>query len=158
MKAFEQSLPMMMHRALNAVMAEFRRIFARFGVTERQWRVLRLLWDADGRHLASLAEGTLIPAPSLVGVIDRLEARGLVERQRSDQDRRVVQVWLTPAGFDLKTAVTPLVDETYTTFESLISTEEWRSLATTLDKIADRAPQPGKTAASAAQTRTGATP
>lgn len=155
MKAFERSLPMMMHRALNAVMPEFRRIFTRFGVTERQWRVLRLLWDADGQPLLTLAEGALIPAPSLVGVIDRLEARGLVQRRRSEQDRRVVQVWLTPVGFDLKAVVTPLVDDAYTAFEGLISAEEWRFLATVLDKIADRA-QPNENAANGAvQTTTG---
>ena len=141
MKAFERSLPMMMHRALNAVMPGFRRIFTRFGVTERQWRVLRLLWEADGKPLLALAEGTLIPAPSLVGIIDRLQARGLVERRRSEQDRRVVRIWLTEAGFNLKAAVTPLVDEAYTAFEGLISAEEWRALAATLGKIANQVQQ-----------------
>ena len=154
MRAFEQSLPMMMHRALNAVMPGFRRIFTQFGVTERQWRVLRLLWEADGRPLLALAEATLIPPPSLVGVIDRLQARGLVERRRSAQDRRVVQVWLTQEGGNLKVAVTPLVDEAYTAFERLISTEEWQSLSTTLGKIADRASR-SEEAAGATQTRTG---
>ena len=141
MKAFEQSLPMMMHRALNAVMPGFRRIFTRFGVTERQWRVLRQLWDADGQPLQALAEGALIPAPSLVGVIDRLASRGLVERRRSEEDRRVVRICLTQAGQDLEAEVTPLVDAAYSAFEGWITAEEWRSLATTLDKIAVHAHQ-----------------
>ena len=99
---FSRSLPMMLYRALDAVMPRFRRIFNEFGLTEQQWRVLRVLWVVNGVSLRELADLTLIPAPSLVGVVDRLQKSGLITRRRSDADRRVVFVVATPAGLDLQ--------------------------------------------------------
>jgi DNA-binding MarR family transcriptional regulator len=85
---FSRSLPMMLYRTLDTVMPRFRRIFSDFGITEQQWRVLRVLWEHDAVTINRLAELTLIPAPSLVGVVDRLERNELVIRQRSQADRR----------------------------------------------------------------------
>ena len=139
MRNFDQSLPMLLYRALNALMPEFRAIFRQFGLTERQWRVLRVLWEDDGRPLLALADRTLIPAPSLIGVIDRLRKEGLVERHRSATDRRVVQVWLTDGGRALQAEVTPLVDGAYGVFEGFLAPEEWRALTAMMEKIACRA-------------------
>lgn len=145
MKPFDNSLPMMLYRTLDAVMPAFRSIFARFGLTEPQWRVLRVLWEEweeweeDGKPLLALAQSTLIQAPSLVGVVDRLQRDGLVERRRSEVDRRVVRVCLTRAGRALKARVTPLVDAAYTDLQATLSDVEWAELLVTLDKVAVRA-------------------
>ena len=142
MKPFDNSLPMMLYRTLDAVMPAFRSIFARFGLTEQQWRVLRVLWEEweeDGKPLLALAQSTLIQAPSLVGVVDRLQRDGLVERRRSEVDRRVVRVCLTGAGRALKVRVTPLVDAAYTDLQATLSDVEWAELLVTLDKVAVRA-------------------
>lgn len=138
MKPFETSLPMMLYRTLDAVMPGFRAIFARFGLTEQQWRVLRVLWEQDGKPLLALAQATLIQPPSLVGVVDRLQRDGLVERQRSKLDRRVVRVCLTAAGRSLEARVVPLVDSAYSYLESTVSDSEWAGLLATLERVADR--------------------
>ena len=70
MQTFSESLPMMLYSALDAVMPRFRRIFKDFGLTEQQWRVLRVLWEADPVAFQTMSEITLIPPPSLVGVIE----------------------------------------------------------------------------------------
>ena len=57
---------MRLYRALDAVMPAFRQVFSEFGLTEQQWRVLRVLWEQGAVPLSSLASATLIPAPSLV--------------------------------------------------------------------------------------------
>lgn len=144
MKPFDSSLPMMLYRTLDAVMPAFRAIFAQFDLTEQQWRVLRALWERDARPLVALAEATLIQAPSLVGIVDRLQRNGLVERRRSDLDRRVVRVRLTAAGAALEAHVTPLVDAAYADLEGLVSQDEWNSLISTLAKMADRAKANGR--------------
>ena len=144
MRDFDRSLPMLMHRALNAVLPRFRTIFRRFGLTEQQWRVLRVLWEADGAPLLALAARTLIPAPSLVGVVDRLQRDGLVERRRSEADRRLAQVWLSDAGRGLEQAVNPLVDAAYAELENLVSAAEWQALTATLNKIANQAADQGR--------------
>lgn len=50
------------------------------------------------RRMTDLAEATDISSASLTGIVDRLEQRGLVHRDRSDDDRRVVTVGLTARG------------------------------------------------------------
>lgn len=53
---------------------------------------------AAGPNVGQLAEHLLLRHHSAVGLLDRLEARGLVDRARADADRRQVQVHLTPLG------------------------------------------------------------
>lgn len=61
---------------------------------------IRALTDADstGPNVGQLAEHLLLRHHSAVGLLDRLEQRGLVERARTDADRRQVRVHLTVLG------------------------------------------------------------
>jgi len=133
---FSRSLPMMLYRALDAVMPRFRRIFNEFGLTEQQWRVLRVLWEHDDTAFGDLAEQTLIPAPSLVGVVDRLARQGLVARRRSEADRRNVFVHATEKGRDLHRDVRPRVNAAYAELRSSINDNEWDQLITGLERLA----------------------
>ena len=127
---------MMLYRALDAVMPRFRLIFNEFGVTEQQWRVLRVLWEHDECAFRTLAEATLIPAPSLVGVVDRLSTSGLVERRRSESDRRNVSVLATRKGKELEAKVRPRVEAAYIELRSAIDAREWQQLIDGLDLLA----------------------
>jgi len=135
MTPFARSLPMMLYRTLDAVMPAFRAVFARFDLTEPQWRVLRVLWERDGTPVVELAGVTLIPAPSLVGVLDRLQRAGLVERRPSSRDRRQVHVHLTAHGRALEKRVRPLVDAAYARLEDALAPGEWRALYDALDRV-----------------------
>ncbi|MGI9238810.1 MAG: MarR family transcriptional regulator [Woeseiaceae bacterium] len=139
-QGFSRSLPMMLYRALDAVMPRFRKIFNEFGLTEQQWRVLRVLWEHDETAFRDLSDITLIPAPSLVGVVDRLTKQGLVARRRSDQDRRSVFVFATEQGSALHQRVKPHVDEAYADLRGSISDDEWRELIGGLERIASLEP------------------
>lgn len=133
---FSQSLPMMLYRALDTVMPRFRKIFNEFGLTEQQWRVLRVLWEHGEVAFNALSAATLIPAPSLVGVVDRLTSNGLVERLRSDSDRRKVSVTATRAGMDLEGKVTPRVDAAYAELRNALDAQQWQQLIDGLQLIA----------------------
>ena len=135
MQTFSRSLPMMLYRTLDAVMPRFRSIFGEFGLTEQQWRVLRVLWEVDGIGLTELAEITRIPAPSLVGVVDRLGRNGLVERRRSDADRRIVFVHATDQGQQLEKDVRPKVVQAYSELQSLVDPADWERLITGMETI-----------------------
>ena len=135
MQSFSGSLPMMLYSALDAVMPRFRKIFKKFGLTEQQWRVLRVLWEIDSVALQNLAEITLIPAPSLVGIIDRLETSDLVERRRSKTDRRVVYIHATKAGQKLEQKVQPEVDRLYAELQASIDPKTWDRLMAGLENI-----------------------
>jgi homoprotocatechuate degradation regulator HpaR len=133
---FSQSLPMMLYRALDAVMPRFRIIFNEFGLTEQQWRVLRVLWQHDDIAFNELAGLTLIPAPSLVGVIDRLSKNGLVVRRRSDKDRRNVFIVATKHGNDLAEKVGPRVEQAYAALRTAVDSKDWEQLIRGLDQVA----------------------
>lgn len=68
------------------------------GLTPAQFDIVATLGNTSGMPFRALGESTLITKGTLTGVIDRLEARGLVERVASETDRRSVTVRLTAAG------------------------------------------------------------
>lgn len=84
--------------ALLRLARELRRETEQLGVTARQATLLWLVRSRPGLSLRALADAEGISAPSLSGHLDRLEAAGLVERVRSEGDRRKVGVVLTPTG------------------------------------------------------------
>ena len=133
---FSRSLPMMLYRALDTVMPRFRKIFNEFGLTEQQWRVLRVLWEHEQIVFNELSSVTLIPAPSLVGIVDRLTKNGLVERRRSDSDRRKVSVVATIAGMALENKVRPRVNAAYAELRGAMDAQEWQQLIDGLDTLA----------------------
>ena len=139
---FSHSLPMMLYRALAAVMPRFRRIFTAAGLTEQQWRVLRVLWEHDEIAQGALAGLTLIPAPSLIGVLDRLTANGLIERHRCAGDRRVVNVAATRAGRRLEEKLMPAVAAVYAELRASLDDETWARLAFGLQCLSGEAPAP----------------
>lgn len=136
MAAFERSLPMVLHRTLSAVMPPFREIFQRHDLTDQQWRVLRALWESGRLSIAQLASVTVLPAPSLVGILDRLERRGLVARIRSVEDRRLVHVAPTEAGRALYRQVLPEITEIHARLRARVTDAEWDQMERILGKIA----------------------
>lgn len=124
---------MLLHTALDGVMPIYRELFARYGLTETQWRVLRVLWDSESMSSVELARSTLIPAPSLVGVLDRLSRKGLIERKRSVSDRRLVSVVATKTGRQLGDKVVPEAERIHAFIQSRVSRDEWQALSNTLE-------------------------
>ena len=132
---FSRSLPMLLYRAIDVLMPRFRRIFKEFGLTEQQWRVLRVLWEIEEISHKDLAELTLISPPSLVGVLDRLCAMELIERRRSATDRRNVLLTTTQQGRDLRDQIMPAVQQTYFELRDSIDDDVWRNLVDGLDDL-----------------------
>lgn len=139
---FSRSLPMLLYRALDAVMPRFRAIFNDFGITEQQWRVLRVLKDESGLALRDLATLTAISAPSLVGIVDRLEQAGLVQRDRGSPDRRRVTIRSTDRGRALQAELGPRVAAAYAELMQTLPPRDWIQLVDGLESLvqeADRA-------------------
>ncbi|SBT92585.1 DNA-binding transcriptional regulator, MarR family [Streptomyces sp. DI166] len=72
----------------------------RHGLSQVEYTALRVLSEADGqgRQLSLLAEDCLQSLSAMSRTVDRLEARGLVERRRGSSDRRAVRAVLTERG------------------------------------------------------------
>ena len=135
MTGFDHTLPMLLHRTLDSVMPAFRDLFAKYNLTDQQWRVLRILWEDEKVTSAELSARSLIPAPSLVGIIDRLERRKLVARMRSLEDRRIVYVVATEKGRSLGGEVMPYVEDINRRISACLSPAEWQAMEQALSKI-----------------------
>jgi MarR family 2-MHQ and catechol resistance regulon transcriptional repressor len=68
------------------------------GLTHAQFDIIATLGNTDGMSYKELGDRTLITKGTLTGVIERLEQKGLVERQRNTDDKRSYFVRLTPQG------------------------------------------------------------
>jgi DNA-binding MarR family transcriptional regulator len=66
-----------------------------------EFSALVLLAFNPGATPKQLSEALAMVAPAVTVLLDRLENRGLIERTRSDSDRRALRVTLTPAGTEL---------------------------------------------------------
>lgn len=77
------------------------------GLTTPQFGILEALHHLGSLSLGDLADKLLVTGGNITYVMDRLEERGLVERDRSTEDRRVVMARLTPAGRELVAEVFP---------------------------------------------------
>lgn len=78
-------------------------LFDRYDLTPQQYNTLRLLRSEHPGKLATLAlaERLVSPAPDITRLVDKLAARGLVERERPADNRRMVLVGITNAGIKL---------------------------------------------------------
>lgn len=73
------------------------------GLTYPQYVALLALWERDGVTVSELGERLFLDSGTLTPLLKRLEAAGLVARQRDAQDERRVRVTLTPQGRALRT-------------------------------------------------------
>lgn len=82
-----------------------------FGLTIFHWVVLCCLWEEDGLAISSIGEKLHQVGGTLTGVLDRMESRGLIRRERDLHDRRIWRIWLTQEGKDLQEILPPIALE-----------------------------------------------
>ena len=138
MRAFSRSLPMLLLRSHQAVMAQFRPVLRAHGITEQQWRVLRALSSVDEARITRLAELTLISKPSLSRLLPALESRRLVRRSAAADDARGASIRIAPAGVALIDAVAPHSEARYRDIGTRIGPDAMAALYELLPRLAER--------------------
>ena len=86
----------LIHDVARLMRKRFEQRAANLGFTRAQWQVLVHLAKNEGIHQAGLADILEVEPISLVRILDKLEARGLIERRQHPSDRRVWLLHLTP--------------------------------------------------------------
>jgi DNA-binding MarR family transcriptional regulator len=99
----EQEAALNLARTHDHVHAEFARLFQEFGISAPQYNALRILRgnNGDGVPCQEIGGQMITRMPDVTRLVDRLEETRLVERCRSQKDRRVVRVKITRKGLDL---------------------------------------------------------
>lgn len=96
-----RSLPIALLRARESVMGPIRNMLSKAGVTEQQWRVLRVLNERGVLDPTEIADRSCLLLPSLTRILQTLESKAYIERQPHPTDRRKQQISITPTGRQL---------------------------------------------------------
>lgn len=75
---------------------------APMGITYPQYLVLLVLWEQDGVSMSEIGQRLMLGTGTLTPLVKRLEAQNIVQRERDEDDERVVRIWLSPQGLDLR--------------------------------------------------------
>lgn len=94
----QQSVGFQIAQLMGQMRREVERRMARHEITDAQWKPLWMIKSGIATTANELAREGGIDAGAVTRMVDRLEAKGLVERVRSEDDRRVVRLVLTAAG------------------------------------------------------------
>ena len=146
-----RNLPLLLLQARERVISHFRPILNANGVTEQQWRIVRVLYEQPSLEPREIVELCRISSPSMAGVLARMEELGLVVRRRLQHDQRRVQVSLTPRARAMAGRMAPQIDATYRRIERQIGAEFGARLQRALDRLlttlASHAPDPADSVA-----------
>jgi DNA-binding MarR family transcriptional regulator len=82
-----------------------------YDVTPEQWAVLNRLWEQDGLSQVELAERTFKDKPGTTRILSLLEKKKIIVRRPDENDGRVLRVFLTKTGKDLKEKLVPCAEE-----------------------------------------------
>jgi MarR family transcriptional regulator, 2-MHQ and catechol-resistance regulon repressor len=139
----EQEAVLNLWRTSDQYQIRFTRLFQEYGLTSSQYNVLRIL-RGEGKPLPCLeiADRLIAVVPAITGLIDRLEQKGLIARQRSTEDRRVVFVAITAKALELLATLDEPIDKLHQQLIGHLGRDELRELIRLLEKaresLADR--------------------
>lgn len=107
--AMKNSVGYLMRICGNKVLPQMEALFVDQELTFSQWTTLVALHDGRIKTAGDLAQNICHDAGSLTRLVDQMVERGFVTRDRSDTDRRVVTLALTPRGRDMVEGLAPKV-------------------------------------------------
>lgn len=124
-----------LRRIIRAIDLRSRFLVTNYGLTGPQLMVLKELSVHGGVYVAELTRAIHLSQATVTGILDRLEKRGLVRRQRSDEDKRRVHVWLTGDGERLLADAPPLLQEEFTAEFSKLENWEQTQILSALQRV-----------------------
>lgn len=130
-----QSLTLTLLQAREAAMGFFRPSLNQHGLTEQQWRVIRILSQQGELEINRLAELACILKPSMTGVLARMEAAGMVNRRKVEQDQRRVLVRLAEKGETCFRSMSQQMEENYQRLQAQLGEEKLQTLLALLNDL-----------------------
>ncbi len=131
----EESVGYLMRRIINTVAMEIEREMGPHGLTNAQWIPLFKLSMGSASTVAELARECQLDAGAMTRLLDRLEAKGLLKRVRSSDDRRVVNLELTAEGRTAAQEIPAALCRVQNSHMKGFSHQEWETLKGLLRRI-----------------------
>ncbi|MDR6873306.1 DNA-binding MarR family transcriptional regulator [Bosea sp. BE125] len=98
----EDQLCFAVYLAGHAFNRVYRSVLAELGLTYPQYLAMLVLWDCDGLTVKAMGERLMLDSGTLTPLLKRLEAAGLIRRERDREDERQVRLYLTAQGESLR--------------------------------------------------------
>ena len=133
-----RNLPRLLLQARESVMGHTRPSLRAHGLSDQQWRVLRVLGEHahdSGVETGRVAKEAFLLGPSLTGVLTRMERDGLIERQRCPQDARRTVVRATAVGLAKVQALSRSIEAHYAWMEGQLGKTVLQDLYALLDQV-----------------------
>jgi DNA-binding MarR family transcriptional regulator len=123
--------------AADHLRARSEQICAEFGLSASQYNVLRILRGIhpEGHSRCEIARRMIERAPDVTRLIDRLERRGWVERDRCERDRRLLISRITAAGLELLERIGPSLEQLSRELAERMPPEDCRELSRICEEI-----------------------
>ena len=131
----DNNIGLLMKRALQSMRQTIDRELVPHDLTQAQWLPLVRIAHGGCTTIAALARDQSIDPGAMTRAVDRLEAKGLVRRERSAADRRVVTLVLTPAGQAAAALVPPVAVQVLNSHLAGFSADEWQQLVSLLTRV-----------------------
>ncbi len=135
----DDSVAYLMRRIITLLASEVDRELEPQGLTHAQWVPLYKLHLGEAATAAELAAVCQMDAGAMTRTLDRLEAKGLVRRVRSEQDRRVVNLEMTAEGRTSAGNIPVALCNVLNAHLKGFTLEEWRTLKSLLHRMLDNA-------------------
>jgi len=135
MRRFNQSLPMTLLKAHEAVLRTFIPHLRAHDLSTQQWRVMRALAESESLDVSELASACSLLRPSVSRIIQNLEGRDILRRQPCDRDSRRSLVSITSYGLELIAAIAPESEARYQYIESQFGAENLSGLYELLNEL-----------------------
>jgi len=131
-------VPFLLFRASQASLSLANQMLAGTGLCARQAGILTMVTELQPMTQKALADALGIDRTTMVGLLDDLEDKGYVARQRHPQDRRAFLIHPTDSGRAAKAAAVRILDEQQRRFLALLTPAERRQLAGLLTRLRGR--------------------
>ncbi|HWA05197.1 MAG TPA: MarR family transcriptional regulator [Ignavibacteria bacterium] len=117
--------------------SRFNKRIEEYGITAVQYNVLRILKGVypEGHARCEIASRMIERASDITRIIDRLEKQGLVERDRTNEDRRISITRITEKGIEILNKLNKIVEAEHKAHTKYLSDEECRQLSELLEKL-----------------------
>ncbi|WP_052261322.1 MarR family transcriptional regulator [Ruegeria sp. ANG-S4] len=129
------SLPVSLIRAREAVMAPIRKMLLRAGITEQQWRVLRVLSEHGKMDAGNLAKHAALLPASLSRIVQSMETGGYLVRETDANDRRRQHINITDKGQSIINDHLSEASEIAALFRDVLGDKDHDALVALLQKL-----------------------
>lgn len=133
----KEALPIALTRAREAVLSHWRPLISARGFTEQQWRVLRVVNEYEPIDISTLASFSALHMPSVTRILQALQKRGYISRERDTADSRRSWIRVTQKARDVMYAEGSKSSEINKRIIEKFGDENFKELSRLLNELAE---------------------